>query len=90
MLLVAFGCTPAGDTEDERSNRRRILLADGILVKGNNIFFTVAFAESYRKTVLWAYSIFIFYVFSDFLVAEQSAIFYYKLKESVKNEKTNF
>ena len=49
MLSVAFGCTPAGDTEEERNNRRRILSADGILVKGNNIFFTVAFAESYRK-----------------------------------------
>ena len=43
------------------------------LVKGNNIFFTVAFAESYRKT---DQAVFFVYLFSDFLVAEQSAIFY--------------
>ena len=72
MLSVAFGFTPAGDTERERSSRRRLMPAGILLVKRNNIRFTVAFAESYRKTV---YQVQFLYL-SAFLVAEQSAIFY--------------
>lgn len=82
MLSVFFGCTPAGDTELERNSRRRLISADILLVKRNNIRFTVAFAESYRKNSILGINVFC--AFLIFLVAEQSAIFYWYIRKKGK------
>lgn len=52
------------------------------LVKRNNIRFTVAFAESYRKTEPQGAAV---RPISDFLVAEQSAIFYCRKVKNYEN-----
>lgn len=57
------------------------------LVKGNNIRFTVAFAESYRKTDFLQHENIA--CVSDFLIAEHIGYFFI-LKRRTVYEKSNF